>query len=126
MGLIDDQIASDASITFIDPDSSFGESIVYIPSAANLARGVTQKTINAIVVREIPVPQMGSTQDVQHRLKVFVANDPVLGISSALVDYGGDKVQLRYRVGDAALSTHSIKQQSSPETHDAGMLALEV
>lgn len=124
-GLLNQQVASDATLAFIDPDGSFAESITYIPSSANLLRGVTQKTINAIVVREVPVKQLGTTQDVQHRLKVVVANDPLLGISSALIDYGGDKVSLQYRIGET-VSTHSIKQCAPQETNDPGMLTLEV
>ena len=54
-------------------------------------------------------------------LVIHVRNDAALGISSAEVDLGGDKVDLALRLGLAA-QPHSIARIVS---QDAGMLVLE-
>ena len=127
MGLLDDQIAGDALQAFMDTDG-FAETIQYIPNPlnpANATNGNVTRSIAAVVRRMTPEPQMGTRGDVQPKLLVIVANDPVLGIASDQVDYGGDKLYFPYRLGESP-STHPLKQAKASETNDPGCLTLEV
>ena len=118
MGMLNDQIAGDAVASFMDADG-FAEAVIYTP------KGGTPRTINAIVRRETPESQMGSAQDVQPRLLVIVANDPVLGIASNQVNYGGDTITLARRIGQTP-SSLTIKMAKGQETNDPGCLSLEL
>ena len=117
------QMLDDANVVFTDTDT-FGETIRYIPSQASISEGRTARTINAVVIRDLPQAQLGTPNDVRPKMVIHVSNDPVNGISSSEVDLGGDKVEVAYRIGTPVQQYNFAL--STGETHDAGMLTLEV
>ena len=79
-----DNLKRDALNCFLTADE-FAEAIQYTP------KGVTQKTIKAIINRKRIIPGgEESGRILQNQIEIFIANDPTYGIES--VNKGGDEV----------------------------------
>ena len=115
MGLLDEQLVNDMVFAFTDLDG-FGESVIYKP------RNGTARTITAIVIRNSPA-ELGPNGLKVPRMVVKVPNHATLGISSAEINYGGDRLNVDYRKGGIA-EDFSIHKPDGEEVHDAGMLTL--
>jgi hypothetical protein len=96
--------------------AAWGEPVQYLPS------GGTARNIQAVVDRETPT----QLDDMPHvhapRLVIHVANDSIIGISSAEINISNDKILVPVRIGETAvqkLITKIIAQ-------DPGMMRLEV
>lgn len=94
----------------------FGEPIKYLPA------GGGEREITAIIIREPISPLGGAPHGHGPLTHTKVANNSTAGISSSEVDTGGDKVEIKVKIGQAVQQrpiTKILKQ-------DAGMMKLEV
>ena len=104
-----------------DMDACFGvgdfdEEVTYVPLTGD------QRVIRAVVTRNVPEPIAENKKTSSPVLIVEVRNSATLGISSAEIDLGGDKISLPVRVGKTAES-RPITQILSQDT---GTLRLEL
>ena len=113
-----DTILADASVVFTSTDD-FAEWVVYTPHQKFGQAVPTPRSIKAVVIRDQITSLDGDT--VSPVWQVHVANDATLGISSAELDLGGDKITLPPRDGLEAKS-RSITQLL---IQDHGMLVIE-
>ncbi len=123
MGVYDDILVDDAA-TLCDPDF-FGEGVTYISNA----RGATPRDIpGAIVIRD-PIstyPGLAAGRTTMPKMIVKVPNDPVRGISSSQINYGGDKIRVAYLPGTAAQDFLCDRPKDGSEAVDVGMLTLHL
>jgi hypothetical protein len=124
MGLLEDQLLDDAVNVFVD-DDGFGEIVTYTPSQASQSKGATPRTIKAVIVRDPPIPDNADASFIMPKMICTVANDPVAGIASSQVDYGGDTVTVAYRIGTTA-KAYQIRQTKLYENNDAGCVTVEL
>jgi len=96
--------------------TDFGERIVYRP-ADGMPREIT-----AIVTRR-PRELMDDVGVLLPKLSIIVANHPQLGISSAQLDTGRDRVDVAERCGGPVV-TRMVGEIVGE--HDEGMIELEV
>lgn len=116
MSNFDSVLADDAANAFAGGE--FGESITYRKAQTGATR-----TINALVFRI--GPQIRGTQRVQQVVQLQVVNDATLGISSAELNIGGDKVTLAPRSGKAAVDLLLHLPEDEQPHEDPAMLRLE-
>jgi hypothetical protein len=109
-----DMLAADAAI-FVNADE-FGEAVVYVP------RNGATRSISAQVQREVPEGDEQLQGTITPSLFVTVRNSNSIGISSAEVNTGGDKVRLAQRVGGATKDCPIIEVVSQ----DPGMMKLRL
>src|SRR4051794_24401559 len=114
MSNFDSVLAADAANVFAGGE--FGESIIYKPRVG------AARTISAVVIRK-PSAQRGSR--VVPIVELLVANSTTLGIGSAELNIGGDKVTLAVRKGDAAVDLLLHLPEDGQPHEDPGMIRLE-
>ncbi len=115
-----DSIKNDGSLVFISTND-FAESVTYKPHNFPGKPVRSDRTINAIVIRQA-VAVLGEDGDVVvDSFEVHVANNATKGIASDEVDTGGDRLSFASKDGIAA-SDHSVLRVI---TRDTGMLVLE-
>jgi len=113
-----DVILTDASTVFTSTDD-FAEVVTYYARQQFGEAEPSARVINAVVIREQIASLDGDT--VSPVWQVHVANDSVLGITSAEIDLGGDQIELPPRDGKTAVR-RTITQLL---IQDHGMLVLE-
>jgi hypothetical protein len=113
-----DRIASDAVNVFLNSDH-FAETVTYYPHRFHTSAVRPSRTIKAVVVRN-QVSVFNPDEQILTEFEVRVANDDIIGISSAELDTGGDKIELAAKIGDTP-SKRSIQYMTE---HDEGMLVL--
>jgi len=110
MGLIDEQLADDATM-FVDGDMSASvESVTYTPPGNN-----SPTTFNAQVFREPPAEIEGAPRGLAPVLRVFIRNHATLGLS-AMPDRGGGTITVAKHQGGAT----SARPIDSVISSDAG------
>jgi len=115
-----DQIESDATLVFTST-SDFAESVTYHPHQDFGEAEPTDRSINAIVIRDQIATLSEDQASVAPVFRVYVANDSTDGISSSELNLGGDQITLPPRDGKSA-ERRSITQLLQ---QDPGMLVLE-
>lgn len=113
-----DRIASDAVNVFLN-DQHFAETVTYYPHRFHTAAVRDPRSIKAVVIRN-QVAVFNPDEQILTEFEVRVANDSTLGISSAELDTGGDKIELAAKIGDTP-AKRSIQYMTE---HDEGMLVL--
>jgi hypothetical protein len=113
-------LADDAANVFL---AEFAEDVTYNPVTPTPANPV--RSIRAVVTRQPPQPHPAMGDYVQPKMLIQVANDATLGISSATLDTGGDTITVAYRIGGST-GDYRIAIPQGRESHDAGMLLLEL
>ena len=109
---IDDDLDCMAEIQL----DTHGENVVYWP------RGGGSRPIVAIVDREPSKKLEGMPHGFSPKLVFWVANDPVIGISSSEIDTGGDLIEVALRIGQVAQKLSMVKIGSQ----DVGMIKLGI
>ena len=84
--------------------------------------GIT-RSIKAIVVRNAPA--VLSQNNLTPLLQIYVANDPVAGFSSAIIDTGKATATVARRIGEAPRS-FGVRFAPEKDVMDPGMLKLEL
>lgn len=104
-------MADDVIAVLLNTDE-FAETIVYTPLNGS------PLSIKAIVERNPPEPIGNPPKLVAGRMIITVANDALLGISSATINTGGDTVTLATRIGDSTkiLPIHRLLEDSGGVT----------
>ena len=113
-----DRIVSDVASVFLQ-DGHFAETVTYYPHRYREATARPAREIQAVVVRN-QVSVFNPDERIMMEFEVRVANDSTIGISSAELDTGGDKIELEMNIGDTP-------QQRSIQylvEQDEGMLVL--
>lgn len=94
MSILEKILASSMKFGFVNADLMPGtESIIYVP------RTGSSRTIKAQVFRD-PVHLDPSVP--RPKMRIIVANDSTIGISSSELDTGGDQIEVAYRIGQTA------------------------
>lgn len=81
----------------------FGETVTYLPA------GGGSRSIKAIVDREMPAGLPGVTNVHTSVCFIEVANDVTVGISTAELNTGGDKVSLKVRINEIAQQRRIVR-----------------
>lgn len=114
-------IATDAYTVFTSTDD-FAEEVTYIPHQYFEAATPTNRTINAVVIREDLTAYGEDGSEANSPVwQVHVANDSTYGISSTELDLGGDAISLPPRDGQSAETRYITRLL----LQDNGMLVLE-
>lgn len=126
MSEFEDMLQADMENTFL---ADLGEDVTYTPLAPSPSNPV--RTVRAIVMRDPPAPRGWNRQAIVPKVRITVTNktynstDTVHGISSATVNYGGDKITVSVRKGETGRALTIMQPPPSDiESHDAGALNL--
>ena len=106
------ELMADDVLNVLLNEDEFAETIVYT------ALGDAPISVKAIVERNPPEPIGNPPKMVAGRMVITVANDALLGISSATINVGGDTVTLAPRIGatDKTMPIHRLLEDSGGVT----------
>jgi hypothetical protein len=116
MGFLDDVLASDATLAFIDPDLTPGCESITVGTD-----GGTERTINAVVTRGVPVVADGKMR--RPNPSISVANHPTLGID--VTTYNAGRTYVKF-ARDKGGTVETYRLHGKPTSQDAGMLTFEI
>ena len=98
---VKDALLNDAKKFLLDVET-FAESVTYYPHV-DYGGTASSRTINAMVVRnQIQTFDADGGEVIVPSFDVYVANDPVSGISANEINTGGDQIALPVREGKTA------------------------
>ncbi len=116
-----DSLVTDAENIFCNADE-FAEEVTYIPHRFYGESARSNRTIDAVVMREqITVVSQDGSEVVLPVYQVHVANSTTTGIASTELDLGGDAIELPPRDGKTA----EQKKITQLLFQDEGMLVVE-